>query len=192
MARKFLDLTFTPSVIETQLKYGHHQGARMAESRGPKEMEDDLLTPFETQFIESRDSFYMATVSEDDWPYVQHRGGPTGFLKVLDAKTLAYADFRGNQQMLSMGNLQSNARTSIFLMDYAQQRRLKLLAHTEHVDARNATGSMAEVLNSIKDPSYKSHIERIVFFHVVAFDWNCPQHITPRFTEAEWRAHPPK
>ncbi|MDF1836275.1 MAG: pyridoxamine 5'-phosphate oxidase family protein [Planctomycetota bacterium] len=190
MARNFLDLTFTPSVVETQLKFGHKQGQRMTQARGTAEMPDDLLSTFEKEFIESRDSFYMATVNEDGWPYVQHRGGPTGFLKVLDEKTLAYADFRGNQQMLSMGNLQDNARASIFLMDYARQRRLKLLAHSEFVDARNASGSMDEILKRLSDPSYASHIERIVFFHVVAFDWNCPQHITPRFTESEWRALP--
>ncbi|MBL4769987.1 MAG: pyridoxamine 5'-phosphate oxidase family protein [Planctomycetes bacterium] len=190
MARKFLDLTFTPSVVETQLQFGHGQGQRLAENKALRELEleDDVLSGAEAEFIQARDSFYMATVNEDDWPYVQHRGGPTGFLKVLDEKTLAYADYRGNQQMLSMGNLQGNTRTSLFFMDYANQRRLKILAHSEYVDAREATGTIAELLKSVTDADYPAHIERIVLFHVVAYDWNCPQHITPRYTRSEWRA----
>lgn len=190
MARKFLDLMFTPSVVETQSKFGHGQGQRLAENKALRELEleDDLLSGAEAEFIQARDSFYMATVNEDGWPYVQHRGGPTGFLKVLDGKTLAYADFRGNQQMLSMGNVQGNTRTSLFFMDYANQRRLKILAHGEYVDAREASGTIAELLEAVTDADYPAHIERIVLFHVVAYDWNCPQHITRRFTEPEWRA----
>jgi predicted pyridoxine 5'-phosphate oxidase superfamily flavin-nucleotide-binding protein len=188
MARKFLDLTFTPSVVKTQLQFGHRQGSRLAENRGALELEDDTLSEPEIQFIVARDSFYMATVNEEGWPYLQHRGGPPGFIKVIDSKTLAYADFGGNQQLLSMGNLQGNSRTSVFLMDYAQQRRLKLLARSEFVDARSATGSTAELLQAVSDPHYSARIERIVLLHVVAYDWNCPQHITPRYTESEWRA----
>ena len=190
MTQQFWNLTFTPAVVETQLQFGHRSGVSTAQASPLEDtsQHDDSLSAAEVQFIAARDSFYMATVNEDGWPYMQHRGGPTGFLKVLDTKTLAFADFRGNRQMLSMGNIQANTRTSLFFMDYANKRRLKVLAHAEFVDAREPVGTVAELLHSVSDPDYPAVIERIVLLHVVAFDWNCPQHITPRLTETEWLA----
>jgi predicted pyridoxine 5'-phosphate oxidase superfamily flavin-nucleotide-binding protein len=123
----------------------------------------------------------MATVSESGWPYVQHRGGPQGFLRVLDEQRLACADFRGNRQYISLGNLTANDRASLFLMDYAGRQRLKIYAHVEVVDLAAAPDLAAK----LADPEYKAKIERAFVFHLEAFDWNCPQHITPRFTLAQ-------
>ena len=143
--------------------------------------EFDTFTPSELAFITQRDSFYMATVSETGWPYVQHRGGPRGFLKVVNEKTLAFADYRGNRQYISVGNLGANDRVALILMDYAGRARLKVYAHVEPV-ALDADPGLAE---RIATPGYKAKPERILLLHLVAFDWNCPQHIIPRFTEEE-------
>ena len=123
----------------------------------------------------------MATVSETGWPYIQHRGGPRGFLKVVDDKTLAFADYRGNRQYVSVGNLAADDRAALILMDYAGRARLKIYAHVEALPL-DADPSLAE---RVAAPGYKARVERILLLHVKAFDWNCPQHITPRFTEAE-------
>jgi uncharacterized protein len=141
----------------------------------------DRFNEAETAFIESRDSFYMATVSENGWPYVQHRGGPPGFLHVLDDRTLAFADFRGNRQYISVGNLTADDRVALILMDYPRCRRLKILAHAEMKDL--ASDDMLATQLAI--PGYRAKVERAVVLHLEAFDWNCPQHITPRFSEAE-------
>jgi predicted pyridoxine 5'-phosphate oxidase superfamily flavin-nucleotide-binding protein len=143
--------------------------------------EFDKFTPNEVAFIAQRDSFYMATVSETGWPYVQHRGGPPGFLKVVDEKTLAFADYRGNRQYISVGNLGADDRAALILMDYAGQARLKIYAHVETVPLDTDPDLAALVAM----PDYKAKPERILLLHLVAFDWNCPQHITPRFTETE-------
>ena len=132
-----------------------------------------------------RDTFYMATVNADGWPYVQHRGGPAGFLRVLGPKCLAYADFRGNKQMISVGNVTTNERVSLILMDYPNRRRLKILGHLRVQDAGDVA---SEELAEVDLPGYKARIERVMYIDVVAFDWNCPQHITRRFTEAEFAA----
>jgi predicted pyridoxine 5'-phosphate oxidase superfamily flavin-nucleotide-binding protein len=132
-------------------------------------------------FIAQRDSFYMATVSETGWPYVQHRGGPPGFLRALDDRTLACADFRGNRQYISVGNLAANDRACLFLMDYPNRRRLKMYARVEIRTAAEAP----ETLQAVAMPGYAGKIERALVFHLQAFDWNCPQHIHPRFTESE-------
>jgi predicted pyridoxine 5'-phosphate oxidase superfamily flavin-nucleotide-binding protein len=182
MSHHFADIMFTDSVKATQAQFGSREKqARFAELAGP----NDLLTGIEAEFIAERDTFYMATVNEDGWPYVQHRGGPPGFLRVLGANTLAYADFRGNTQLVSMGNTRSNDRVSLILMDYPNRRRLKVLGHLRFEDAREAPpGHLAAVAL----PDYRARIERIVYINVVAFDWNCPQHITRRYTEEEFAA----
>nr|WP_203565983.1 pyridoxamine 5'-phosphate oxidase family protein [Aurantimonas aggregata] len=135
----------------------------------------------EQAFIATRDSFYMASVSETGWPYVQHRGGPKGFLKTIDERTLAFADYRGNRQYISTGNLVADSRTCLFLMDYPHRARLKIYAHAEIVEP-DADAALAEL---VAMPGYRAKIERIFRLTLDAFDWNCPQHITPRFTEEE-------
>ncbi len=180
MTRKYPALTFTDSVKATQEHYGVRAKAAKVEHWA---MDDELLSPREASFIGRRDGFYMATVNEDGWPYLQFRGGPKGFLKVLDERTLGYADFRGNLQYISTGNLRKDDRVSLFFMDYANRARLKLLARTEVFDAADRP----DLVDRLEDPEYGARVERAVLFHVVAFDWNCPQHITPRFTEEELR-----
>lgn len=172
---------FTPSVKEAQKHYGSRQHYAKFEV---KEDNFDGLSDAEEEFINGRDGFYLATVGENDYPYVQFRGGKRGFLKVLDAKTLGYADFRGNLQYISVGNLSKNNRAALFLMDYANQRRLKILASIEVKDTKDAP----ELIEKLRVPDYKAKIERAMILHVEAFDWNCPQHITPRFTIEEIRA----
>ena len=177
MANAFLNLATTPSVLAAQVANGSAGLYDTVGGRRPA----DRFGPAEVQFIAERDSFYLASVSESGWPYVQHRGGPAGFLKVLDQTTLAFADFRGNRQYISLGNVAANNRVAIFLMDYPRRRRLKLYARIEARDL-----STDPVLASKLDlPSYRGVPERVFLLHLAAFDWNCPQHITPRFTEAE-------
>ena len=141
----------------------------------------DELTAEETDFIRARNSFYMATITENGWPYIQHRGGPPGFMRVLDPHTLAFADYRGNRQMLSTGNLATNDRVALLLMDYPQRTRLKILGHTTVKDAREHP----ELVEQLADPKDRRLIERLFIINVVGFDWNCPAHITPRYTPAE-------
>jgi predicted pyridoxine 5'-phosphate oxidase superfamily flavin-nucleotide-binding protein len=140
--------------------------------------EMDLLTTHEADFIAARDSFYMASISEDGWPYVQHRGGPTGFLRRVAGNRIGFADYRGNRQYLSTANLAADGRVSLFLMDYPNQRRLKRIGH--------ARGSEDPAdIAALMMPGYAAEPERVFLIDVTGFDWNCPQHITPRFTEAE-------
>lgn len=178
MSHKFFDLTFTPSVKRAQEHYGTRRHYTKFEGGEPDFFG---LTEDETQFIAERDSFYLATVGENNQPYVQFRGGSKGFLKVLDAQTLGYADFRGNLQYISVGNLSDNDRAALILMDYPNRQRLKILARVEIKDASDAP----ELIEKLKIPDYKARIERAVLLRVEAFDWNCPQHITPRFTIEE-------
>ncbi|MBM3571652.1 MAG: pyridoxamine 5'-phosphate oxidase family protein, partial [Alphaproteobacteria bacterium] len=138
------------------------------------------LTANEAAFIALRDSFYMATVGETGWPYVQHRGGPAGFVRVLDAKTIGFADFRGNRQYVSVGNLTKDNRVSLFFMDYANKTRLKLFGRVEMVDPTNGP-----ILAQLELPDYRAKVERGIPIKVEAFDWSCPQHIVERFTLAE-------
>ncbi len=180
MSRAFSDIAFTPTVRAVQTRMGSRSAyAPMDHS---DERDDSLGAP-EADFIRARDGFYQATVSETGWPYVQFRGGPAGFLKVLDAKTIAYADFRGNVQYVSVGNLQGNDRVAIILMDYAHRRRLKLLGRVRLVTQVEDPALMER----LGVPGYRARVERATVITVEAFDWNCPQHITPRFTEAEVR-----
>ena len=169
----------TPQALAAQQ---HYYGRAAQISDAP---ERDLLTEEEQSFISARDSFYMATISESGWPYVQHRGGPRGFLQVLDSRTLAFADYGGNRQMLSTGNLATNDRVTLFLMDYPRRERLKILGHARVFDAREHPALVGRVhppgLDQIKP-------ERVFVVDVLSFDWNCPKFITPRFTSDEVEA----
>ena len=177
MAYGFLDLASTPGVRAAQEANG--SGEYWANFHGDRAF--DRFTEAEAAFIAERDSFYMATVSESGWPYVQHRGGPPGFIRILDEKTLAIPDFRGNRQYISTGNLATDDRAALILMDYPHRRRLKLYAHVEAKDLA-ADRSWPPKLTL---PDYRAKVERALVIHLTAFDWNCPQHITPRFSEAE-------
>ncbi len=143
---------------------------------------DEALGQLEAEFIAARDSFYLGTVTPDGWPYIQHRGGPPGFLHVLDAHTLAFADYSGNKQYISAGNLSANDRFALFLMDYPQQARLKIIGHAEWIEP----GDAPQLLRQITRLEPGARVERIFLLHVVGFDWNCSQHITPRYTREEW------
>jgi predicted pyridoxine 5'-phosphate oxidase superfamily flavin-nucleotide-binding protein len=177
MAYGFLDRLATPAVQAAQAA----NGSRELWKNSGKDRVFDRFTENETGFIEGRDSFYMASTSESGWPYVQHRGGPAGFLKVLDDKTLGFADFRGNRQYISLGNVTADNRVALIMVDYPHRARLKILAHAEIRDL-SADPALAELLSL---PSYKAKPERAFLLHLENFDWNCPQHITPRFTAAE-------
>jgi predicted pyridoxine 5'-phosphate oxidase superfamily flavin-nucleotide-binding protein len=177
MSYGFLDIAATPSVRAAQATMGSEH--LWQKFNGHREF--DAFTPDEVAFITQRDSFYMATVSQTGWPYIQHRGGPPGFLNVVDTKTLAFADYRGNRQYISVGNLAADDRVALILMDYAAKARLKIYAHVEAVDL----GADPALTQRVATPGYKARPERVLLLHLAAFDWNCPQHITPRFTERE-------
>ena len=181
MGRAYSDIAFTPAVRAMQTRMGTRSVYAALDRTDDRR---DALTADEVEFIHERDAFYQATVSESGWPYVQHRGGPAGFLKVLDAKTIGYADFRGNVQYISVGNLQGNDRVSILLMDYANQRRLKILGRARLVDAK-ADPALIARLQMPSELTGSARVERAVVISVEGYDWNCPQHITPRFTKAE-------
>jgi hypothetical protein len=181
MARSFADIAFTPAVRDFQTKMGSRRNYAALDHVDAHGIE---LTDREAEFIGERDGFYQATVGENGWPYVQFRGGPVGFLKVIDARTIGYADFRGNVQYISAGNLSQDGRIALILMDYAQRRRLKVWGRARLIDARDDAG----LLERLEVPSYRARIERAVLITVEAFDWNCPQHITPRYNEAEVEA----
>ena len=175
MAERFMKIALTPSVLAAQKHYfGNSQ--RIADAP-----ERDALTDDETQFIQSRASFYMATVTESGWPYMQHRGGQPGFLRVISPTQLAFADYKGNRQLLSTGNLAVNDRVCLFLMDYPQCTRLKILGHARIEDARQHP----ELVAQLAEPTVQRIVERLFFIEVVSFDWNCPKYITPRYTAAE-------
>ena len=177
MAYGFLDIAITPAVRAAQAAMDSDH--LWTDFKGHRAF--DRFTDNEKAFIADRDSFYMATVSETGWPYVQHRGGPRGFLKLVDDRTLAFADYRGNRQYISLGNLGSSDRACLFLMDYPRRARLKVYAHVE-VLALDADPALTELVTV---PGYRANLERIFRLRLAAFDWNCPQHITPRYSEAE-------
>ncbi len=179
MARAFAEIAFTPTVRAIQERLG--SAAAYAKFLAPEAERSDGLGPREAAFIAERDGFYQATVSSTGWPYVQFRGGPAGFLKVLNERTVAYADFRGNRQYLSSGNLADDDRISLILMDYANGRRLKIWGRAKLVDFTADPGLVA----SLHDPSYRARPERAVVITVEAVDWNCPQHIPQRLTLKE-------
>jgi hypothetical protein len=177
MARNYLETLITPSVLRAQTEYFGKPNAIGTGDSGP-----DPLTEEEQAFIEARDSFYMATVSENGWPYVQHRGGPKGFLRVIGPRALGFADLRGNRQMLSVGNLSAEERVSLFLMDYPHRERLKILGRARVLDA-HLEPTLADKLSP--SPELRDRVERLFLIDVISFDWNCPQYITPRYTEEE-------
>lgn len=185
MPHRYAKLTCTESVEAAQRHYGTHlHNIRRAASDGP----GGELSPREIDFIAARDSFYMATVSESDWPYVQHRGGDRGFLRVLGPKTLAFPDFRGNLQYLSVGNLGHNNRVSLILVDYPNRRRLKILGHAQTIDAAEIGAGAPALLGLLQTGEAAvsaREVERVMLIDVEAYDWNCAQYITPRFTERE-------
>jgi hypothetical protein len=180
MTSHYHDIMFSDAVKAAQ----EANGSRKAYARQEGVAEGaDRLGENEAAFIAVRDSFYMATVGSGGWPYIQHRGGPPGFVKIVDAATLAIADYRGNRQYVSVGNAAGENRVALFFMDYARQARLKLLARLRIADLASEPALAAVVI----DTGYKAVVERALVFSVEAFDWNCPQHITPRYTLADMR-----
>lgn len=178
MTTAFAEIAFTTSVKAAQSLYGSREANRHFE------LAEDLgigMTEQEIKFISERDSFYQATVSESGWPYVQHRGGPKGFLKVLDAHTIGFADFRGNRQYLSIGNLNFNDRISMILVDYPNRRRLKIWGMARIVHQSEDP----ELLSKLEVPSYRARVELGIVIDVKAYEWNCPQHITQRYSKDE-------
>lgn len=175
MSHAFAEIAFTPSVKAAQQRDGSRSNyARGFE--GDAEVFNDRLGEAEIDFIAAQRSFYMATVSETGWPYLQHRGGPRGFLKVLDDRTLAFADYAGNRQLISVGNLATNDRVALILMDYAQRVRLKLLGRLVVQDL----APQDALARTLIDPAYRARPQRAMVIRVEGFDWNCPQHIPVR------------
>jgi predicted pyridoxine 5'-phosphate oxidase superfamily flavin-nucleotide-binding protein len=178
MSQNFTNYTFTESVKKAQEKYGSRDSYAKMDENGPDQYQ---LFQREMAHIDRQDSFYISTVGENGWPYVQFRGGPRGFLKVIDQTTLGYADFRGNMQYISTGNMNANNKASLILLHYPSKTRLKIWAETEILDP----DQHPELKEKLVLPEYKAKVERLVIFHIKAFDWNCPQHITPRYTLEE-------
>jgi len=176
MARAFAEIAFTPAVRARQERQG--SAALYDRALAPDAERADRLGPDEAAFIAARGGFYQATVSETGWPYVQFRGGPPGFLAVLDERTIGYADFRGNRQYVSVGNLARNDRVALILTDYPNRARLKILGHARPVEAAEDP----ELVARLAVPGYRARPERAVLITVAGFDWNCPQHIPQRFT----------
>jgi predicted pyridoxine 5'-phosphate oxidase superfamily flavin-nucleotide-binding protein len=176
MAAKFMQLVLTPAV---QAAEDHYFGRHHAVDGAP---EQDPFTGDEAEFIARRDSFYIATVNSDGWPYIQHRGGPAGFLKVLGPNLLGFADLKGNRQLISTGNLAGNDRVALFLMDYPGRTRLKILGHARALDARE-NPALADQLSPSAE--LRDKVERMFLIKTVSFDWNCSQYITPRYEEQE-------
>ncbi len=177
MAKNYPSLAFTDAVKEMQQKLG----SRYSYARLEKNTNVDGLTENEIEFIGHMDSFYMATISENGYPYIQHRGGPKGFIKVLDSKRLGIIDFKGNAQYISVGNIATHNNVAIIMVNYPARARLKLFAKAKIIDLKDDPGLYAQL--DLK--SYKFIPERMMVFDIEAYDWNCPQHITPRYTAAE-------
>ena len=180
MNKNFTHYTFTDSVKRAQSRYGTRKAYERMEHSGDR----NRLGAREAMFIQSRDSFYMGSVGENGWPYVQFRGGEPGFLTVIDETSLGYADFRGNGQYISTGNIEANRKVSLILMDYPNQQRLKIWAEASIIEAEEDQ-SLRELLET---PDYTGQVERLVTLKVLAFDWNCPRHIIPRYTIEEIRS----
>lgn len=174
MTHRFAEIAFTPAVREAQTHDGSRAACARLEADGRP---NDTLGERETAFLARADSFYLATVSETGWPYVQHRGGPRGFLRVLSPTRIGFADFRGNRQLVSVGNASKSDKASLILVDYARRQRLKLLGRIGFVAAESAGAALLEAL---VPAGYPARVERLALIDVVAFDWNCPQHISPR------------
>ncbi|KAJ55282.1 hypothetical protein ACMU_11315 [Actibacterium mucosum KCTC 23349] len=179
MPLAYHDIAFTPEVVALQEKNG--SAAAYAKYRGPEYQGGDEIGPQEAQFIHERDGFFQATVSSSGWPYVQFRGGRPGFLRVLDSRTIAFGDLRGNRQYISTGNLSGDDRVALILVDYPNQRRLKVLGH---VDIRDPADH-PDLTETLRMEGTKQPIERLYVIKIAALDWNCPQHIPQRFTLSE-------
>lgn len=177
--KSFADIAFTPAVQALQVRHGSRSAyAPMHGAPGS----DSGLGAREAEYLANADSFYMAKVGETGWPYVQHRGGPRGFLRVVSPTRLAFADFRGNRQYVSAGNAAREDRVSLIVMDYPNKRRLKLMGRLRFEDIGDADPAMVK---SVELPGYRGRPERVAVIDVEAFDWNCPQHITERYTLAD-------
>ena len=181
MPNRFMEIAFTQTVKKVQ----EEQGSRSfyARMEGVSDAVNHRLTEGEVEFIAARNSLYMATVGETGWPYIQHRGGPTGFVRVLDESTIGFADFRGNRQYVSVGNLMSDDRVSLFFMDYPNKTRLKLFGRARVIGLADQAA-----LARLEMPDYRARVERGLLITIMGFDWNCPQHITERYTLDEVRA----
>jgi predicted pyridoxine 5'-phosphate oxidase superfamily flavin-nucleotide-binding protein len=184
MGHPFYDLAFTPAVKAEQTR----RGSRAVYARAAGEAQETggavvgaALSADETAFVAARDSFYLASVSETGWPYVQHRGGPAGFVRHVDDRTIGWAEFAGNRQYVSAGNTSANDRVALIFVDYPHRRRLKILGHMRAFEPRERP----DLAPMLAVEGYRARVERFVLVTVAAFDWNCPQHITPRFTLAE-------
>jgi predicted pyridoxine 5'-phosphate oxidase superfamily flavin-nucleotide-binding protein len=180
MDKNFTHLAFTPSVKKQQQDYGSRSSYEMMENSGDRYR----LTEKEYDYIPTLDHFYMATVGENGWPYVQFRGGPPGFLKILDDQTLGFADYAGNRQYISAGNIQSDGKVSLILLDQAQRVRLKIWATATVIKAEEDP----DLATRLSDPDYGAKVERLITLTIEGYDWNCPKNITPRFTEEEFAA----
>jgi predicted pyridoxine 5'-phosphate oxidase superfamily flavin-nucleotide-binding protein len=179
--KSFAEIAFTPGVQALQEAHGSRSAYARMQSEGAR---GEGLGPAEAGFLAAADGFFLASVGETGWPYVQHRGGPAGFLKVLSPTRIAYAEFRGNRQYVSTGNVSHDDRVSLIVMDYANKQRLKLMGRMRFAAVAVADAD-PELLRSVALPDYRARVERVAIIDVEAFDWNCPQHITQRFTAAE-------
>jgi uncharacterized protein len=179
MGRRFQELAFTPLVKEHQTEHGSRRQYERMEQSAPA---GETLGPAEQDFIQRRDSLYMASVSETGWPYIQHRGGPKGFVRILGPSLIGFADYRGNKQYISLGNFDHDNRVALFFMDYPYQTRLKILGR---VEVHEHDSEAAALIQSFRSKEDSGVIERVILIHVEGFDWNCPQHITPRYTVEE-------
>lgn len=170
------DIAFTPAVKAIQAQKGSRSSYARMESQGGWQTK---VSPDLAGFIESLDMFYLGTVNGEGQPYIQYRGGPSGFLKVIDDQTLGFADFEGNRQYITLGNLTENPKAFIFLMDYVNRQRVKVWGHAEVIEDN------AELNESLRDPNYAGRVERSILFHVKAWDANCPQHIHNRYPQSQ-------
>lgn len=177
MAKNFAEIAYSDAAKALQVEHGSRKSYEQMEKLNVV----DGLSRNEIRFIEERDSFYLASMGESNFPYIQHRGGPKGFVKVLDKNTIGFIDFSGNKQYVSTGNFTTNNNVALIMMDYPARARLKMFAKAEIVELENNQ----ELLASFDLGEYNFRPERMVLFHVEAYDWNCPQHITPRFTVDE-------
>lgn len=182
MPKNFTNYAFTPSVQELQTRYGSRAGYQSMAESGDRY----VLGEKEYDFIQTRDTFYMATGGRNDWPYVQHRGGPAGFLKIVNPTTIRFADYSGNRQYISAGNVLDNEKTSLFLIDYPTKQRLKIWAHATVQFAED----VPELVADLADENYPVKIERVFTLEIQGFDWNCPKYITPRYTIEEIKSNP--
>jgi len=177
MAKNYPSIAFTAAIKKLQERFG----SRASYARLEKESYVDGLTDNEIAFIGQRDSFYMATIGENGYPYIQHRGGPKGFVKVLDKNRIGFIDFRGNMQYISVGNIGTHNKVSLIMVDYPARARLKILATATIIEIKDDPA----LYEQLDLPGYKFKPERMIVLTIDAYDWNCPQHIIPRYTVEE-------